>query len=214
MHVRRELRAQWGGGAIFVYGDSVPEITGCEFIGNIAVATSISIYNGDGAGIAIDSNNWVTVSDCAFSANLARPFYAVGDELGYGGGLWAWSGGVTVRGCEFTDNTANYGAGLMCWGPALVVNCLFQGNEAVVQPNDPYPEQGADGAVVEFPGRGRFDRGRQHDGSGCAAIRSHHMTLGRARTGNAGRRIFGAVFGVPAPAPPCGSSTRSWPRRT
>lgn len=137
-----------GGGGVFIYGDSLPEIRHCEFRGNISVATSVSNVDGDAAGLGIYSTKWVTVSDCRFGSNVARPFFAIGDELGYGGGLWAWKGGVTVERCEFVGNRANYGAGLMTWGPALVVNSLFCGNTAVIQPNDPYPEQGGDGAGV------------------------------------------------------------------
>ncbi|MCP3904488.1 MAG: right-handed parallel beta-helix repeat-containing protein [Planctomycetes bacterium] len=137
-----------GGGAIFVVGDSVPEIARCEFLGNIAVATQISNLNGDGAGVAIYSDHSVTISDCRFSGNLARPFYSIGDALGYGGGLWIWNGGATVKNCVFENNTANLGGGLISWGPATVVNCLFRNNHAVVQPNDPYPEQGGNGAAV------------------------------------------------------------------
>ncbi|MGD2111451.1 MAG: right-handed parallel beta-helix repeat-containing protein [Phycisphaerae bacterium] len=137
-----------GGGGMFVYGDSTPEIKHCEFRDNISVATSISNVDGDAAGLGIYSTQWVTVSDCRFDANVARPFYPVGDELGYGGGLWAWNGGLTVKACEFVNNRANYGAGLITWGPALVINSLFRNNTSVVQPNDPYPEEGGDGAAI------------------------------------------------------------------
>jgi len=137
-----------GGGAIFIFGDSTPEITHCDILANTTVAISVSNVDGDGAGIGIYSNNWVTVSDCRFDGNVARPFFGIGDELGYGGGLWAWNGGVTVRECEFVNNRANYGAGMITWGPAFVLNSLFNNNTAVVQPNDPYPEQGGDGAAI------------------------------------------------------------------
>lgn len=137
-----------GGGAIFVYGDSTPEISHCQFIDNRAVATSVSNTNGDGAGVGIYSNNWVTITDCRFEANRAEPFFGVGDELGYGGGLWVWNGGITVDRCEFINNRANYGAGMIAWGPASVSNSVFRNNTAVVHPNDPYPEQGGDGAGV------------------------------------------------------------------
>lgn len=137
-----------GGGAIFVTGDSRPEITGCLIQRNIVVATSVSNLSGDGAGIALYGDHPVTISACTFSDNIARPFFPVGDEIGYGGALWVWNGGLTVRDCAFINNTANYGAGLMAWGPTLVVNCLFQNNRAVVHPNDPYPELGGDGAGV------------------------------------------------------------------
>lgn len=137
-----------GGGGMFVYGNSVPEIRQCEFIGNISVATSVSNVDGDAAGMGIYSTAWVTVSDCRFEGNVARPFFSVGDELGYGGGLWVWNGGVTVERCTFRNNTANYGGGMISWGPAIVVSSLFQNNRAIAHPNDPYPEQGGDGAAI------------------------------------------------------------------
>lgn len=137
-----------GGGGMFVYGDSLPDIRNCEFRNNISVATTISNVDGDGAGLGIQSTRWVTITDCRFEGNVARSFFAVGDAIGYGGGLWSWNGGLTVERCAFLNNRANYGAGLMVWGSALISNCLFQGNTAVVQPNDPYPEQGGDGAGI------------------------------------------------------------------
>jgi hypothetical protein len=56
--------------------------------------------DGDAAGIGVYSDNWVTISNCSFNGNVARSFFGIGDELGYGGGLWAWNGGITVRECE------------------------------------------------------------------------------------------------------------------
>ena len=147
--VFRQNYAHGGGGAgMMFYGDSTPIIRKCEIRTNISVAISISNLDGDGAGIAHYSNNWITIEDCLFDSNLARSFYSIGDEIGYGGGLWVWNGGVTVSRCVFTNNTAAYGGGMICWGPGTVVNSLFTGNHAASHPNDPYPEVGGDGAAV------------------------------------------------------------------
>jgi hypothetical protein len=134
------------GGGIFVYGNSQPEFRDSRFIGNICVSTSASGGDGSAGALGIQSTLPVTVERCLFDGNIARPFFAVGQDLAYGGGLWVWDGGLTVVDCTFVRNQANYGAGLMAWGPATVINCLFQNNTATVHPMDPYPEGGGEGA--------------------------------------------------------------------
>ncbi|MCB9839073.1 MAG: right-handed parallel beta-helix repeat-containing protein [Phycisphaeraceae bacterium] len=141
--------AHGGGGAgMLVYGNSAPEFRGCEFLNNIAVSISASNLDGDGAGLALYCDNWITVEDCLFSGNTSKSFYTVGTSLGYGGGLWVWNGGVTVDRCVFSGNTANYGGGMICWGPGTVTNSLFTYNTALAHDTSAGTTAGGDGAAV------------------------------------------------------------------
>jgi hypothetical protein len=131
------------GGGIFATGASNPTITGCVFRYNQAVSGSTDTM---GAGVCL----WTTlpneVTGCVFDGNVARPFYGVGTDIPYGGGLASFSSTLSVRDCVFAGNQAAIGAGLLVWRDAEVVNCLFVGNKAVPRARDPYPEAGGIGA--------------------------------------------------------------------
>lgn len=185
------------GGAMFFYGASQPEVRDCLFLGNVSVAGSISAGDGNGGAVAVWSELPVTVERCLFDGNSARSFWSVGDSLGYGGGLWVWNGGLTVRECVFTDNDAHYGGGLMAWGPAQVINCLFQDNTANVLPNDPYPEQGGEGAGIMLtsfaPATAEvlhstvaYNHGKKHVGLASSGAGGHLDVRNSIVTGNAG----------------------------
>lgn len=141
-----ENYAHAGAGAgLTIVGGGGATILDCEFARNHAVATSSSAGDGDGAGIFFWADGALVVERTRFEGNVARPFYGVGDELGYGGGIFTWTG-AQVLDCEFVGNRANFGAGMITWSDANVTNSLFVGNVVVPQPNDPYPENGGYGA--------------------------------------------------------------------
>src|SRR5690606_1821618 len=99
-----------------------------------------------GAGIDHEGTLPIEVQRCTFDGNIARPFYSIGSDIAYGGGLASFSAPITVRDCLFAANQATIGGGLLVWKDATVVNCIFLGNKAVPRPNDPYPEIGGFGA--------------------------------------------------------------------
>ncbi|MCC7387454.1 MAG: right-handed parallel beta-helix repeat-containing protein [Phycisphaerales bacterium] len=131
------------GGGVFTTGGSNPRIEGCTFRYNQAVSGSTDCMGG-----AVCLYNTVPneVVGCDFEGNVARPFYGVGTDIPYGGGLASFTSALTVRDCRFVGNKAALGAGLLVWKDATVINCLFYGNTAVPRPRDPYPEVGGFGA--------------------------------------------------------------------
>ena len=46
----------------------------------------------------------------------------------------------------FEGNQANYGAGMIAWNDATIINSVFTGNVATARARDPYPEAGGYGA--------------------------------------------------------------------
>lgn len=131
------------GGGVFSTGASAPVIEGCVFRYNQAVSGTTDTM---GAGVCLWNSLPNEVTGCTFDGNVSRPFYAVGTDIPYGGGLASFGSALTVRDCEFTGNRAALGAGLLVWKDATVVNCQFYGNTAVPRPRDPYPEVGGFGA--------------------------------------------------------------------
>lgn len=127
------------GGGIFSAGLSTPVVLNCEFESNVVVAAS---GDAQGGGMANQGTLPVRIEGCRFASNVARPFYPVGSNLGWGGGLQNRFAPIEVVDCVFEGNRANFGGGMLTWGPARVINSLFVSNEAVVQPNDPFPESG------------------------------------------------------------------------
>lgn len=127
------------GGGIYSGGDSSPVVRDCVFLSN--TVTFSSDFEALGAGMYHQGSQPVTVEGCRFENNRVNPFNSVGG-IAYGGGLAVFLGGGTVSGCTFIGNRAGLGGGMIAWGPTLVVNCVFVRNEAVAQPNDPYPERG------------------------------------------------------------------------
>ena len=138
-----------GGGAVAVLGVGAPVLRDCEVRGNHAIATSVSAGDGDGAGVLSYASAGLVLERCRFVANIARPFFPVGDEVGYGGGVFAWTG-VTVLDCEFSANIATFGAALIAWDDSLVVDSAFTSNWAQPHANDPYPEIGGFGALALY----------------------------------------------------------------
>lgn len=136
-----------GGGGIAAAGATVLTVKDTLFRANQVVATSISAGNGDGAGIFHWMDGSLHLERCRFENNLARSFFLVGDEIGYGGGVTTWAP-ATVEACEFVGNTAHLGAGFLTFHDATITNSIFVNNHAPTQPNDPYPENGGIGAGV------------------------------------------------------------------
>lgn len=132
------------GAGLYSNGNGSPTIEDCQFVGNQTVAYP----EATGAGVSIWGTEPITIRRCLFQDNVNRGFYAVGNINCYGGGLHVFSAEATVIDCVFRHNTAHYGAGMFTWKDATVINCLFDGNIASVQPRDPYPEGGGEGAAL------------------------------------------------------------------
>jgi hypothetical protein len=139
-----ENYAHLGNGAgLMSYGTSAPEVVRCEFARNVAVAGAGEAY---GAGMCHYGSVPIEIRSCRFEDNRTKQFYGVSTYATYGGGLFAFTSGVTVRDSVFLRNASQYGGGMITWGPSLVVNSLFAQNEAFAVPADPYPEIGGEGA--------------------------------------------------------------------
>lgn len=130
-----------GGGAISMSGTSGALIEDSEFRYNTMVFASP-----DGAGGAIrhQSSGTLTVRRCLFEGNIVRPFYTMGDDVGYGGGIFSFNAMLLVEDSVFRNNTASIGGGIIVWDDAKIVNCLFIGNNA----------QSREGTFTEYGGFG------------------------------------------------------------
>lgn len=114
------------GGAIYVRG-GIAEVSHSHFAGNVTQGDG-TVY---GSSIAIcgDSGH-VTVTDSTFDSNGRRGVF--------GGGVYAYGTGATVRHCTFTNSKASFGAGVIGLpGGAVapsplfeVSDCVFTGNES------------------------------------------------------------------------------------
>lgn len=173
------------GGGVFTTGASDPLIEGCVFRYNQAVSGTTDTM---GAGVCLWNSLPNEVTGCTFEGNVSRPFYSIGTDIPYGGGLASFGSALTVRDCEFMGNRAALGAGLLVWKDATVVNCQFYGNTAVPRPRDPYPEVGGFGAGALIYSAGghtldminctvAYNSGKKHvgvdaEGNGAANIRN------------------------------------------
>ncbi|HRQ73398.1 MAG TPA: GC-type dockerin domain-anchored protein [Phycisphaerales bacterium] len=133
------------GAGLHVAGAASPVVEDCTFTYNVVVSGT---GDAEGAGLAHWGSEPLTVTRCNFTGNLAKSFYTVGSDLGWGGGVFCFTATITVRDCVFVGNTAHVGGGLITFGQATVVNSVFLANKAVPKPNDPYPEGGGFGAGV------------------------------------------------------------------
>ena len=115
------------GGAILLGGSSSAVVEDCAFTNNTLV-----FANSDGSGGAIyhHSTGPLEVRRCVFSGNTVRPFYSVGNDIGYGGGISSFSAPLLVEDSVFRSNTAPIGGGIVAWNEAHIVNCLFDANNA------------------------------------------------------------------------------------
>ncbi len=132
------------GGGLYAYGSGAPVIEDCVFFDNEVVTDR----DATGAGVSLWNDDPVTIRRCTFENNLNRSFWGVGDVTCWGGGLNIFYPQAMVIDCVFRGNRAHYGAGLMTWQDTTIVNCLFENNTATIQPRDPYPEGGGEGAAL------------------------------------------------------------------
>ncbi len=106
----------FGGG---MYSNVATTVANCVFIGNEA---------GNGSGLHL-SNSFAgdhsIVANCIFIGNG-------GEFLGSGGGLEIANGAgeVTVVGCVFDGNKAEFGSGFDLSGNGTIANCTFMRNES------------------------------------------------------------------------------------
>lgn len=101
------------GGGLFIRAGEGPNVRNCTFIGNAA--------NNIGGGL-FTNNAAPFISGCLFLSNSS------GNR---GGGLSnGKTGTATVVNCQFSGNTANFGAGMNNNGRPLVINCAFSRNSA------------------------------------------------------------------------------------
>lgn len=118
------------GGGIAVVGNAVPSISDCHFAENRAIADSGN--TGQGAALSVNFLTApldLTVLRCVFEYNTAQTFYPVGGiEIARGGGISNFGASLTARDCIFRFNSANAGAAIQTWDPAVIVNCLFHDN--------------------------------------------------------------------------------------
>jgi len=115
------------GAGLFLGGSSSAVIEDCEFHGNTNVFAS---PDGAGGGIAHNSTGPMVVRRCLFEGNVIRPFYSIGDDVGYGGGIFSFRGPLVVEDSVFRGNTATIGGGVIAWNESIIVNTIFENNTA------------------------------------------------------------------------------------
>jgi hypothetical protein len=148
------------GGAMAISG-SAPYVEACTFDGNVAVKTDPAGAGGRGGAVWIWYGSATGQSQfvrCTFSGNSAEGYpYTAGGAVYI---LEPQPHTPDLRpefvNCAFTDNLSENGSGgavceeLPC--EALYVNCLFAGNTADGDPNDPNDSCG--GAIAKWLGGG------------------------------------------------------------
>ena len=116
------------GGAIANRGNSAVTVTDSTFVENRSVGSSPAAAGG---GIAHQSDGPLVIERCKFIGNISENFFPTGGDYGgYGGGVYHFSGGLTVASSTFEDNWSNAGGGLFTWNNATIINSVFNGNEA------------------------------------------------------------------------------------
>ncbi len=140
------------GGGLFTGGDGSPIVRDTLFAYN-----SITFDNIDNVGGGWDNETTgpALVERCRFIGNSVLPFFVYGG-VGYGGGFNSFSGGCDVRDCEFINNRAPVGGGMITWADSKVTNSLFAGNWAPEQPDVGGFDQGGIGgglAIFSFAQR-------------------------------------------------------------
>lgn len=118
------------GAGLYLGGDAGAIIEDCAFRNNTGVFAS---PDGAGAGIAHQSTGDLVVRNSLFEGNIVRPFYSIGNDVGYGGGIFTFEGTAQIENCVFRNNTATIGGGISIWNNANITNCLFDDNNAVAR---------------------------------------------------------------------------------
>lgn len=109
--------AFFAGGGLY-HHTGIITMAGCQFVGNESfLATGGMFYSGSGKSDAL-------LVGCLFEGNVG-----VGSQ---GGGLSS-GGTITLVGCRFVMNQAQFGGGMMhsgTWGAAMLIDCAFVRNSA------------------------------------------------------------------------------------
>lgn len=115
----RDNRAH-GGGAMWVYNSSNPDILGCVFDGNACTGQN-------GGALLIGQASAPLIDDCTFTGNSSAAF---------GGAMLCYTNSEpTVRDCRFIGNDApsTGGAIYLGWSShAVFENCLFAANVSIL----------------------------------------------------------------------------------
>jgi CSLREA domain-containing protein len=139
-----------GGGAIYNNSGTV-SVTGCSFTGNTvscysepATGGGAAIYNdatAQASGLVAVVNSTFTDNVCTGTMNGRSSGAAIYNALGYNGHI----GTVTVNGCLFSGNHANFeGGAILNCGSILVFNSLLEGNYV----SDNVTATGSGGAIA------------------------------------------------------------------
>ena len=128
-------------------GSTSAVIEDCQFLNNTVVFAS---PDGSGGGIAHQSTGALTIRRSLFEGNVVRPFFSIGDDVGYGGGVFSFDAPLIVEDSVFRSNTATIGGGVIAWNEAKIVNCLFEQNIAQVRETSNGGGGGVGGGFVSF----------------------------------------------------------------
>ncbi len=135
------------GGGLFTAGSGAPVVRDTLFAYNWITFDNI---DNAGAGWYNDASGVALVERCRFIGNSVLPFFIYGG-VGYGGGLFSFLGGCDVRDCEFINNRAPIGGGMITWADSTISNSLFAGNWAPEQPDvDGFDQGGIGGGLAIF----------------------------------------------------------------
>ena len=135
------------GAGMYLGGTSSAVIEDSQFLNNTMVFSS---PDGSGGGIAHQSTGSLIVRRSLFEGNVVRGFYSIGDDLGYGGGIFSFAGPLIVEDSVFRNNKATIGGGIIAWNEAKIVNSLFEGNVAQVRESSFGGIGGAGGGFVSY----------------------------------------------------------------
>lgn len=138
--------ANFGGGVYHLNSGGSPELNGCLFISNQALA---------GGGVYLDSQSTANLIDCEFVSNSATGenggglamtgegtnptldtcTFTTNSAANHGGGICNFDGSPSLSDCVFTGNTAGtHGGGMYNegFGSPTLAGCVFTGNDAGV----------------------------------------------------------------------------------
>jgi hypothetical protein len=138
-NVRQDGRKHLGSGGGLYCVESAANISNCSFVANLS---------GNGGGIALVSNSWLSVDESSFTSNEAALVTVLRTILisepgesyvstyryyeGEGGGIYVDESSLAVSSSHLTCNAAGAGAGLALvnCASAVVSDCTFEINRA------------------------------------------------------------------------------------
>ena len=120
-------------------------ITGGEnvVIQNITFKDGSTVSYSTGYGGAISNNGNLVVDNCGFTDNTAESYIYPTGATGYGGAIYNGRGTLSVTNSIFTSNKAWYGGAIYSSGPLTVKGCTFTNNSAEV-----YSETNGGGGTI------------------------------------------------------------------